>query len=61
MFWVTKQEVEKIHNRKELAGFNFLSAYLRKMAKHNQERFLNQQEEEQKDKDKHPNKSGQSL
>lgn len=31
------------------------------MAKHNLERFLNQQEEEQKDKDKHHNKSGQSL
>ncbi len=32
MFWVTKQEVEKIHKRKELAGFSSLSAYLRKMA-----------------------------
>lgn len=31
------------------------------MAKHNLERFLNQQEEEQKEKEKQHNKSGQSL
>ena len=31
------------------------------MAKHNLERFLNQQDEEQKEKEKQHNRSGQSL